>query len=170
VDARRAARAAAILCLIALVTTAIILTVAGVDKNDQITELRSTGVPVTVTVTGCIGLLGGSGSNAAGYACRGSYRFHGQRYEESIPGNVNRAPGSALQGVIAPSDPALLSTPAQLRGERASWGVFIAPIVLGALACAAAVVVAVRRAGRRGDATATPASTDAPPADQAGGV
>jgi hypothetical protein len=106
-------------------------------------------VPVTVTVSGCRGLLGGSGSNAAGYACRGSYHFRGHRYDEAIPGNVNRAPGSTLNGVIAAGDPALLSTPGQLRGERASWRAFIAPIALGLVVVAAVIALSVRRVRRR---------------------
>jgi hypothetical protein len=167
VDARRAGRIAVVLGLLALTATAVILTAAGVDKNHQITELRTTGVPVTVTVSSCTGLLGGSGSNAAGYACHGSYHFHGQRYEEAIPGNVNRAPGSRMQAVIAPGDPALLSTPAQVRDDRASWQVFIAPIVLALLVMAAIGALAVRRARRR---DSVPGAGAGVPGGQAGGV
>jgi hypothetical protein len=148
VDARKAGRVVAVLCLLALTTTALILTFAGVDKNNQITALRTTGVPVTVTVSGCLGLLGGSGSNAAGFACRGTYDFRGRRYEEAIPGNVNRAPKSSVRGVIAAGDPALLSTPAAVRTEHASWRVFLTPIVLGAVVVVAATGLLVRRSRR----------------------
>lgn len=149
VDARRAGRIAIVVCLVALVSTALILTVAGVDKNDQIEALKTTGVPVTVTVSRCVGLLGGSGSNAAGYACRGSYDFRGKRYEEAIPGNVNRAPGSTLRGVIASGDPALLSTPGTLGAEQASWRVFLAPAALWVVAAATSGALLLRRRRRR---------------------
>lgn len=149
VDARRTGRIAVVLSLSVLAALAIILTIAGVDKNDQITELRTNGVPVTVSVSRCVSLLGGSGSNPAGYACRGSYRFRGQRYEEAIPGTANHAPGSMIQGVIAPGNPALLSTPNQLQGERASSRVFIAPIVLGFLVVVATALLALRAVRRR---------------------
>jgi hypothetical protein len=146
VDARRASRVALILCLIALVAVSGALFVVGARKNGQINELRKEGIPITVTVTKCIGLLGGSGSNAAGYACRGSYTFDGTRYEEAIPGNVNRAPGSRVSGVITPDNPSLLSTRATVRSERTSWRVFIAPGVLMVIAVAATLALAFRRA------------------------
>ncbi len=148
VDARRASRVALILCLIALVAASAALFVVGARKNGQISELRKDGVPITVTVTKCIGLLGGSGSNAAGYACRGHYNFGGTRYEEAIPGNVNRAPGSSVSGVITPDNPSLLSTPATVRRERTSWRVFIAPGVLMLIAVATTLALAFRHARR----------------------
>jgi hypothetical protein len=149
VDSRRASRVVIILCLLSLAATSAALFVVGARKNAQIGELRNRGVSITVTVTRCIGLLSGSGSNAAGYSCRGSYAYHGTRYEEAIPGNVSRLPGSTLPGVIAPDDPALLSTPAVLRSEQVSWRVFIAPGVLGLVAAAGAALLFGRVRHRR---------------------
>jgi hypothetical protein len=134
VDARRVGRAIVALCLATLGIVSIILFVAGADKNAQINELRTDGVAIKVTVTRCIGLLGGSGSNAAGYACRGTYTFRGHRYDEAIPGNVNLAPHSKVPVIIAPNDPGLVSTVDAVRDGRPSWRVFIAPAVLALLA------------------------------------
>lgn len=80
VDVRRVARVGGVVCLGALSVLAVTLLLAGVEKNAQITRLRQRGVPVTVTMTGCIGLAGGSGSNLAGYECRGTFRLDGRRY------------------------------------------------------------------------------------------
>ncbi len=73
VDARRAAQVVVGLILATLAVLGILFIVVGINKNDQINELKGHGVPVTYVVSKCLGLLGGSGSNAAGYSCQGSY-------------------------------------------------------------------------------------------------
>ena len=104
--------------------------VAGFRKNAQITALRTQGVPVVVTVTRCIGLLGGSGSNAAGNSCQGSFVLDGHRYVDPVPGYTLFPPGSHLQGITVRTDPALLSTVQVLAGQHASWRVYLLPAVL----------------------------------------
>ena len=137
-------------CLIALAVVAVILLVAGVQKNNQADNLHQHGVRVDVTVTGCLGLLGGSGSNGAGYACKGTYTFDGRHYSQSIPGNADHAPGSVITGVIVPNSPDLLSTPELVARQQASWNVFILPAVLFlVLAVSLATVAVVRRRDRR---------------------
>jgi hypothetical protein len=138
-----------VICLGTLAAVSAVLFVAGADKNAQINELRDHGAWVGVTVSSCRALLGGSGSNAAGNACRGTYSFRGRRYEESIPGNVRRTPGSSLAGIVASDDPQLLSTPAQVRSEHPSWHVFIAPSVLALLFLMTVAVIATRWRFRR---------------------
>lgn len=149
VDRRRAGRVLVALCVAGVVVTAIALLYDGARKNDQITALRQRGVPVTMTVDDCRGLLGGSGSNAAGYSCWGSFTEAGHRYTEYIPGTALRAPGSSIRVVTAAGDPALVTTPAILDGEAASWRVFLLP---SALLGAVAVLLgtgALRRRGRQ---------------------
>jgi hypothetical protein len=151
VDPRRAARLVIAVCLVALVVIAAVLVVAGAQKNAQASNLRHHGVPVAVTVTGCTGLLGGSGSNPAGYACKGTYAFEGRRYEQDIPGNTSLRSGAVIRGVIVPGDPYLLSTPAMVASEQASWHVFIAPIILlAAVVLAVTTLLLVRRRKLRG--------------------
>jgi hypothetical protein len=140
VDPRRVAHAFIALCLGTVVLVSIVLFVAGAHKNAQINELRDRGVGVEVQVSKCLGLLGGSGSNAAGYACRGTYGFDGRRYDEAIPGDVRRTPGTRVACIVAPDDPALLATAGQVRTEQPSGRVFIAP---GVLALVFLVTVAV---------------------------
>jgi len=148
VDPRRALGLVVGACLAAVTVIAVVLLAAGVDKNSQAVSLRDHGVPVPVTVSGCQGLLGGSGSNPAGYACKGSYTFHGHRYVQAIPGNALHTPGSVIQGVIVPSDPWLLSTPAAVAAEQASWRVFIAPAILLAVVVVAVGFLLARRLRR----------------------
>jgi hypothetical protein len=148
VDGRRAGRVALALALAALAAVAIVLFVAGADKNNQINRLRQHGVPTDMTVTTCRGLLGGSGSNAAGYACRASFTYNGRRYDVAIPGTTLLAPGATVRGVIDPDNPALVSTAGAVATEHASRRVFILPTVLVAVLVVMAGALSVRRRRR----------------------
>ncbi|MDE3087487.1 MAG: hypothetical protein KGJ77_12060, partial [Acidobacteriota bacterium] len=149
VDRRRAARVVVALCVAGVVVAAGALFYDGAHKNAQITALRQRGVPVTMTVDDCRGLLGGSGSNAAGYSCWGSFTEASRRYTEYLPGTALHAPGSTVRVVTVSDDPALVTTPAMLAGETASWRVFLLPsTLLGAVAVLAGAV-ALRRRSRQ---------------------
>jgi len=156
VDPRRVACVAVALGLAALAAVAVILFVAGVDKNAEITGLRQQGVRVEVTVTRCIGLLGGSGSNGVGNSCSGTFVLAGKDYRSSIPGNTLYASGTRLRLVTIKDDPGILATVRQLQGEHASWKVFFLPtallVVLFTLVSAVAVLL---RRGREGGGSAT---------------
>jgi hypothetical protein len=149
IDARLVGRALIGLCLVALAVLVVIFTVAGVHKNSQINSLRDHGVPVEITVTKCLGLLGGSGSNAAGYSCTGSFTLDGRIYSENIPGTDYHDPHSSLRAIVVPGDPALLSTPGILATEHASAGVFIVPGVLLVVLLLLVAVIAVRRRAKK---------------------
>lgn len=131
--------------LVVLAVTAVVLLVAGFQKNAQQASLRSHGMRVAVTVTSCLGEVGGSGSNLAGYACTGSYVVGGKRYRESIPGNTLLPVGSAVAGVTVPGDPALLSTPQAVAAQAPSWKVFIVPAILLAVLVGLSSIVMLRR-------------------------
>jgi hypothetical protein len=111
----------------------VVLAVAGIHSNDQIDRLHSLGQRVTVTVKGCEGLLGGSGSNAAGYSCRGSYTLGGQSQVEPLPGSTFYRPGTKIPALAVPGDPALVSPLAVVNTQHSSASVFILPAVLGAV-------------------------------------
>jgi hypothetical protein len=130
VDVRRAARVVVGICLVGLLVLVVVLFVAGANKNAQINQLRNHGVAVNVTVTGCLGLLGGSGSNPAGYACTGTFTLDGHRYRESVPGNVLRPPGTKVAAVAVPGNPPLLDTHHAVASEHASLSVFVVPTIL----------------------------------------
>ncbi len=124
----------------------VVLFVGALHKNSQITDLRSHGVGVPFTVTSCLGLLGGSGSNGAGYSCRGSFTVDGHRYTEPIPGTADHAPGTILRSVTVPGDPALVITAHDLAAEHTSGRVFVLPTILLVVL---AVLVGVVLLGRR---------------------
>ena len=73
--------------------------------NARMERIKSHGIPVTVTVTNCVGNIGGSGSNAAGYSCHGHYRLDRVTYNEAIGSMTNFAPAdSSVRGVVDPSN------------------------------------------------------------------
>ena len=150
VDSRRATRLVVTFCLTALGFAVAGLFVAGVHKNAQITLLRQHGVGVDVTVTGCRGLLGGSGSNAAGDTCRGIFVLDGRSYSDTIPGDTLRAPGTTLRLVTAESDPGLIETVHQVKTDHTSWMIFLLPSVLlmVLLALVTSYVIGRRRGSR----------------------
>jgi hypothetical protein len=147
VDARRAARGLMGAGVVLLAAVTITLFAAGVHKNAQITSLRQNGVLIEVTVTKCLGALGGSGSNAAGYSCRGTFILNGKRYTHTIPGDTLLAPGTAVGLVTVKSDPGLIATTNQVESDHTSWRVFTLPIVL--LVVLAAFIVAILVRSRR---------------------
>jgi hypothetical protein len=149
VEVRRVVRAVVGLGLAALAALVIVLVVAGVEKNAEITRLRHHGVVVEATVSACRGLLGGSGSNAAGYDCSGTFSLDGRRYNEALPGNSLRAPGSSLRVVTVPGDPGLVSTVGAVATGRTTLRVFIAPTIGFVILGLSVAVVLERRAGQR---------------------
>lgn len=157
IDTRRAARVAGLAGLAAIAVVAVVLFLAGYQKNAQITSLQTHGVAVDAKVTGCIGLLGGSGSNAAGYNCTAAYEYGGQHFAEGVPGNEQLlATGSTIKGIIASDDPGLFSTPATIAGEHTSARVYIVPVVLaGLFVVLSAVWLVVWRRGRAADRSRT---------------
>jgi hypothetical protein len=146
---RRLVQVAVGLVLAALAVTAIVLTVAGFHSNDQINRLQTQGQPVTVTVTGCLGLLGGSGSNGAGYACNATYQVDGHVYHEPLPGSTFYRPGAKVAAIAVAGDPALVSPVAIVNSQQASNGVFVAPIVLGVSLFALIALLVLRNRPRR---------------------
>jgi hypothetical protein len=136
--------AGVILCAV----VAVIITVSFISAaNDysRINRLKSHGVPVVVTVTTCIGNLGGSGSNGAGYTCRGSYRVKGVRYQEVIASKSTlSATGSTVRGVADPSRPSTVELASAVASSSASPSIFIVPGLL-TLLLAGLVTVLLRR-------------------------
>jgi hypothetical protein len=130
VDVRRTGQVVLAVILIALTVIGVILLIAGIRNNHQADALRQRGVPVAVTVTHCLELMGGTGAQGAGYSCTGTYEVDGRHYRQEIPGLSFHSVGSSVAGVADPADPKLLSTPAQLAHQHSSWRVFILPGVL----------------------------------------
>ena len=151
VDRRRLEMIVVALVLVALGVSSAVLFAVGAHQNSQIDQLRSQGVPIEAKVSSCLGLLGGSGSNGAGFSCTVSYVADGHHYKEAIPGNSLRNPGSTVRIVVASGDPTLLATPGGLANEHASWRVFILPAVLLMLLVAGIALVLLRRSRASAD-------------------
>jgi len=145
IDGRRVAAIVLGIVLVTLAVLAVVFTVVGYNKNDQIDQLRNHGVAVAVTITSCQGLLGGSGSNGAGYSCRGTYRLDGNRYNEQLPGTALYAPGKVVHALAVPGDPALVSPVSVIDAEHSSATVYILPAVFLVLFVAILAVVLLRR-------------------------
>jgi hypothetical protein len=156
-DARRVLPVVLGIIVVTLAVLVVVLTVAGLHSNGQINRLRGQGKSVTVTITGCLGLLGGSGSNAAGYSCHGVYELDGHAYHELLPGSTFYGPGARIPALAVPGDPALVSPLAVIDTQHASGSVFIAPAVLaGVLLALVALVLWRRGAGRRAKSGVSP--------------
>jgi hypothetical protein len=145
IDGSRVGRVLAAAALTALAAFAVLFFVVGAHKNAQITELRLHGVPVELTVTKCQGLMGGSGSNLAGYSCTGTFGFGGRRFDEPIPGNAVYGPGTRLRAVTASNGSGLFAPAGVLAGEHSSGKVFILPAALALVFVLLAACVLLRR-------------------------
>jgi hypothetical protein len=145
VDVRRVGGLLGRLCLAGVAVSAVIFFWSGAEKNSQITRLQHQGIPVEATVTGCLGLLGGSGSNPVGYQCRGNITLDGRNHDEVIPGDSLYRPGTTLQLITVEGDPALLATPGSLANEHASMSVFIVPTILLLITGAGALLLLQKR-------------------------
>ncbi len=154
IDRRRLTRVLVAIVVATLAVLVVVFTFVGINKNHQIDELHNQGVAVNVTITSCQGLLGGSGSNGAGYACRGTYSLDGRRYNEQLPGTSLHAPGTVIHAIAVPEDPALVSPVSVVHDEHSSATVFVLPAVLLVLLVAVLVIVLLRRRGKAGGADA----------------
>jgi hypothetical protein len=162
VDGRRVGQAAIGIVLVTLAALAIVFTIVGIHTNQQDDRLHHDGVPVTFTVTGCLGLLGGSGSNAAGYSCRGTYVLDGKHYSGvQLPGDSFHRPGSTVASIAVPGDPALVSPASIVATEHSSAGAFVLPAVLTAVLLLLMALLLLLRSRRHASGRAnTPAARD----------
>jgi hypothetical protein len=150
INSKKVVQVVVALAMLTLAIIAIVSFVAGAHKNSQIHTLQQHGQTISVKVVGCEGLLGGSGSNEAGFSCSVGFTQSGHHYVENFPGNSFRRPGTVVQAIVAPGDPALIDTPADVRAEHASGRVFILPIVLlGVFLLCGGLVLLQRRSDRR---------------------
>ena len=168
VDGRRVGQVVIGIVLATLAVLAVVFTVVGVHTNQQDDRLHDDGVPVTFTVAACMGLLGGSGSNAAGYACHGSYTLDGHHYRDvQLPGDSFHRPGSTVAAIAVPGDPALVSPVTIVATEHSSSGVFVVPAILGGVFVVLVALLLFLRHRRRGRGAA---SGDGAGVAQEGGV
>jgi len=132
--------------LIAVLTVIVTVSfVSAVNDNARINRLRSHGIPVVVTVANCVGNIGGSGSNGAGYTCRGAYRINGVTYHEVIGSKTTLSKVGTKVRCVA--DPARLSTielSSAVAASSASPSNYVVPSLL-ALVLIALISILVRK-------------------------
>lgn len=133
----------------------------GAHQNAQITALKTDGVQVVETVSSCLGQLGGSGSNAAGYSCTGTLTLHGRLYHDPVPGNSLYAPGTKIRIVVDSADPGLVSSVSSVKNEDASPDVFILPSTLLAVLLAIGALIGLRFRSSRRQARTRPSALSA---------
>jgi hypothetical protein len=121
--------------ILALLATVVIVSfVSAVNDNSRIDRLRAHGLSVIVTVTDCVGNIGGSGSNAAGYTCRGAYRLNGVRYSEVIGSKTTfSTSGSQVRCVADPSRRTTIELASAVARSSSSSTVYIVPSLLALL-------------------------------------
>jgi hypothetical protein len=120
---------AVLLTLFAVIVVVTFL--SATNDNARIDRLKSHGVSVAVTVTSCVGNIGGSGSNAAGYTCHGSYRVDGVRYEEVIGSKTTQSrAGTKVRAIADPSRPSTVALASAVAREESSSSVYVVPSVL----------------------------------------
>jgi hypothetical protein len=137
--------------MLSLFAVIIVVTfISAANDNARIDRLKSKGVSVTVTVSSCVGNIGGSGSNAAGYTCRGSYRIDGTRYEEVIGSKTTQSSaGATVRGVADPNRPSTVELASAVARSKSSGSVYVVPTVLALVFVALTLALLRRASGRR---------------------
>lgn len=93
--------AVSMLCAAALIAVGVASALADRARTQRLVEH---GIPVAVTVTQCRGVLAGSGSNGASYACFGTYQLGARTYTESIASMTTfAATGTVVEAVADPA-------------------------------------------------------------------
>jgi len=154
VDARRAARVVVVAVLVGLCVLTVALFVAAVNKDSAIVRLQQHGVPVEVTVTSCLGNLGGSGSNAASYTCSGTFSLDDHQTDVIDGTTTFHRSGSTIAAVTDPSDPADLATATTVATTHRSGSAYVVPIILAVVLVLLIALVVWRRPRPDDDRTA----------------
>ncbi len=134
--------------LLVVAALLVISVISATNDNARITRMKDHGIAVSVVVSSCIGNLGGSGSNAANYTCRGHYVVAATSYDEVI-GAMSRfaAPGTHVRALADPSRPSTVELASAVAASSASSRAYVVPGLLGlvVLALLAGFVRLVRR-------------------------
>jgi hypothetical protein len=117
------------------------------NDHSRLDRMKAHGVPVSVTITNCVGNMGGSGSNVAGYVCRGTYAIDGVKYNEIISSMTTFAsPRSRVRAIADPSQHGYVALAAAIKSASSSSAAFVVLIILTVvLILLAALVIRIRR-------------------------
>jgi hypothetical protein len=113
------------LVLLIVATVLVVSFVSAANDNARVTRMKNHGIPVVVTVSDCIGNLGGSGSNASSYTCTGVYVARATTYHEVIGAmTAFDAPGAHVRAVADPSRPSTVELASAVASSKASNGAY----------------------------------------------
>lgn len=121
-----------LVAVLAGVTVALAVTTAG--NGSQADRLRSRGVAVQATVTGCLGIGDGVGMGVEYWQCKGSYSLGGPDSYDAVIGGSRRllGTGTLVAARVVPGDPASLTLASALPAP-ASISSYVPAIVTGGL-------------------------------------
>ncbi|MGA2294740.1 MAG: hypothetical protein ABSG24_05890 [Acidimicrobiales bacterium] len=128
----------------------------------RVERLKDHGIPVTVTVIDCIGNVGGSGSNGAGYTCRGHYTVGATSYRELIGSMTTfSASGTKVRAVADPAHHSSVTLASAVEASSTSSGSFVVLglLSLGLVALTLALIRVARRSNSPGHAPSAPPGT-----------
>ncbi len=141
---------AAVLGLVVLAASIVVSFTSAVNANSTIVRMQTHGIPVTVTVGDCIGNIGGSGSNSAGFTCHGSYRVAGVAFHEIIGSMSTFAKAGTIErGIADPNRHNTVELASAVRDTSPSATAYIPSVVLAVLLGALTLLLG-RFARRRG--------------------
>ncbi len=105
--------------------------VSALNDHSRIDRMKAHGLPVSVTVSNCVGNMGGSGSNVAGYVCRGTYAVEGVKYDEIISSMTAFAsPGTHVRAIADPSQHGYVALASAVRNATSSPSAFVVLVIL----------------------------------------
>ncbi len=163
---RRFWSVAGALLLAAFAAVVVVSFISAVNDNARIDRMKNHGISVVVTVTSCVGDIGGSGSNAAGYTCRGSYRVHGVHYEEVIASKSTWSDtGTNVRGVADPSRPSTVELASAVATSSSSDSTYVIPGLLALLCVVLSATTLLRRSSIRRPRRTFPNAASSTPQD-----
>jgi hypothetical protein len=147
--------------VLSLVGVTIGLGIEAAHHQSRTQRLHDHGVPVSITVTGCLGLVSGTGITPSTYICHGSFTLDGRSYDESIHDSPNLLKvGHHVAGVDDAGTPSDLTLAGSVGSAQSTWQIYANTIwlAIASLVVAGIGVLLLRRAPR-----APAALTVAPP-------
>ena len=150
-DGRSVARVAYVAVVLVLTALVVVFAAEAIAHRHRVTQLRTAGVAVQATVTGCVGNATGTGITVSFFTCTATFSLDGATHTAVVHGNSQLlAPGTQLAAVVDPRDPSTLSTPGAVSGD---WAAFVpAAATLAVLVALLLAGQLVRRRGHRHDA------------------
>jgi hypothetical protein len=143
---RRFWNVAGALVITVLAVIVVVSFISAMNDNARIARLRSHGIPVLVTVTDCVGNIGGSGSNAAGYTCRGTYHLDHVTYHEVIGSKTTLSTaGTTVRCVADPARPSTIELTSAVASSSTSRSTYVVPGLLTLLLVALVMLIYRRR-------------------------